>query len=207
MHNSIRSIALDLHGVLFRLDWFHIIKLWWHYHHKFRLILCAVDPRMIWYGIKVLLSDPTDEECYAVFECYWPILVPFIIACTNAQKPMPEMVVLMKELKAKGYQLHMVSNCGPRRLAFTKEQFSEIVSLFDCIYCSNGDVTNVIKKPQQLFFDNYKAHCCVKPQEVLFIDDSKKNVSAALKAGFNAVRFKNHHQLRTALIARGIDLL
>jgi FMN phosphatase YigB (HAD superfamily) len=200
----VKTIAFDLHGVIFHLDWRQILKLFWHYPHKFRLLLCCLDPRMMWHGTRVLLHHPTDEECYAVFERFWPRVLPFIIECTAAQKPIAAMVSLLHELKAKGYQLHLVSNSGPRRFALMEKQFGDIVALFDCVCISNGDVADLIKKPQRRFFVRYLQQCGADPKTVLFIDDSKGNIAAAQCAGLQTIRFKNARQLVDAFNCRGI---
>lgn len=44
------------------------------------------------------------------------------------------------------------------------------------------------------------------PEETVFFDDRQDNVDAAIKAGFDAVRFENAQSVRAALTARGFIL-
>lgn len=204
MNKSIPLIAFDLHGVVFRLDWLQIIRLFWDYPHKMRLVFCGLDPRMARHGLTLLRNHPTDEEVYALFERYHPIVLPFIIECTHTQKPIAETVALLHACKAKGYRLHILSNIGPRRFAELKQRFGRIIGLFDGAQITNGNVRDMIKKPQKRFFDAYFNKYGNQHEQKFFIDDSKSNLKAASEAGFTPIRFKNPRQLAEQLKKHGV---
>lgn len=93
---------------------------------------------------------------------------------------------LLKELRAKGYRLILLSNTNPFMMdwALSSEFDGEGSSLndyFDALYLS---YRLGIMKPAPDFFRQVLDNENILPEETLFVDDGPRNVEAAGKLGF-----------------------
>jgi 2-haloacid dehalogenase len=59
-------------------------------------------------------------------------------------------------------------------------------------------------KPDPRIFEVLLERAGRRASECLFVDDSERNVAAARRLGFDAVRFETPERLREALVSRGI---
>ena len=93
---------------------------------------------------------------------------------------------LLKELRAKGYRLILLSNTNPFMMdwALSSEfdgKGSSLNDYFDALYLS---YRLGIMKPAPDFFRQVLDNENILPEETLFVDDSPRNVEAAGKLGF-----------------------
>ncbi len=149
-------------------------------------------------------------------------LSEFIIMLANVQSPIEGTVEIIKKLKARGFRIYVASNIGPRCFAqlqkMNPELFNRDIFELEFSQVASYEPGKVICKPDLLFFEKAKnkiirhwlnsdsklglgKHSVGKEKELnmLFIDDSKKNIDAAIKAGLYAIHFKNAAQLEESL--------
>lgn len=93
---------------------------------------------------------------------------------------------LLKELRAKGYRLILLSNTNPFMMDWAlSNEFdgngSSLSDYFDALYLSYH---LGIMKPASDFFRQVLDQENILPEETLFIDDGPRNVEAAGKLGF-----------------------
>lgn len=93
---------------------------------------------------------------------------------------------LLKELRAKGYRLILLSNTNPFMMdwALSSEfdgKGSSLNDYFDALYLS---YRLGIMKPAPDFFRQVLDNENILPEETLFVDDGPRNVEAAGKLGF-----------------------
>lgn len=93
---------------------------------------------------------------------------------------------LLKELRAKGYRLILLSNTNPFMMdwALSSEfdgKGSSLNNYFDALYLS---YRLGIMKPAPDFFRQVLDNENILPEETLFVDDGPRNVEAAGKLGF-----------------------
>lgn len=93
---------------------------------------------------------------------------------------------LLKELRAKGYRLILLSNTNPFMMdwALSSEfdgKGSSLNDYFDALYLS---YRLGIMKPAPDFFRQVLDYENILPEETLFVDDGPRNVEAAGKLGF-----------------------
>lgn len=93
---------------------------------------------------------------------------------------------LLKELRAKGYRLILLSNTNPFMMdwALSSEfdgKGSSLNDYFDALYLS---YRLGIMKPVPDFFRQVLDNENILPEETLFVDDGPRNVEAAGKLGF-----------------------
>lgn len=96
---------------------------------------------------------------------------------------------LLKELRAKGYRLILLSNTNPFMMdwALSSEfdgKGSSLNDYFDALYLS---YRLGIMKPAPDFFRQVLDNENILPEETLFVDDGPRNVEAAGKLGFMTI--------------------
>jgi 2-haloacid dehalogenase len=113
--------------------------------------------------------------------------------------PIDENVALMRRLKRAGRPVHALSNFARQKFALAQEQF-DFLSEFDAAVIS-GHVGVV--KPDPRIYEILFARAGRAPHELVFIDDSPANVSAAEALGMAAIHFRRGVDLERELAARG----
>ena len=195
--NPTRTIlAFDLHSVVFKPNWKEIIRIFWQWPHKLQMIFCAFKIQFIWKCVALLFHNPTDEEYFALFQNYCPKLLPLIVKLFNAFTPINDMVTLLKDLKNKGYELHIVSNIGPQRFTNLQQRYPDIIASFNKAKINNGDIAHLIKKPHADYFKSYLQDYNPDHKHIIFIDDNKKNINAAHAMGIQAIQFTSYKKLK-----------
>lgn len=114
--------------------------------------------------------------------------------------PMPGMEELIRELKARGYGIYLLSNASLR----LREYFGRIPGsgFFDGLMVSAEEK---LLKPEHEIFEALYARFELNPQECFFIDDSPANVEGALRTGMAATVFRGDASaLRQEMEQRGI---
>ncbi len=195
-------ITFDLHEVIFTFDFKKVVRILQNFNHKWAIFTTLFHVPFIFTSLKMVWHNATDEEFYQTFEKKRPILLPLIIEMTNAQKVIPGMEHLIQELHAQGYQLHILSNIGPRRFKQLSLEFPQIINCFDKVQIVQPE-SNPLKKPDTEFFKHYLSEL-VDDQHVIFIDDNRKNIEAAKSLGIHAIRFTSANKLRKQLDDLGV---
>lgn len=99
--------------------------------------------------------------------------------------PMPNMEQLIRELKARGYGIYLLSNASLR----LREYFERIPGS-DCFDGLMVSAEEKLLKPEHEIFEALYARFHLKPEECFFIDDSPANVEGALRTGMTATVFR-----------------
>jgi putative hydrolase of the HAD superfamily len=114
----------------------------------------------------------------------------------------PGTVRLMEDVKAAGFSLGILSNMPHDFLAFARKKFSLFslpdVGLFSC-------EANLIK-PEAAIYRKLLSLLKCAPDEVVFFDDTRDNVTAAAALGIHAFLWKDPETARQDLSALGACL-
>lgn len=113
--------------------------------------------------------------------------------------PIPEMEPLLRELRAKGYKLYLLSNASKR--------FYQYRSQLPALRLLDGFVISAdyrVAKPQARIYEILCQRYALQPGECLFTDDLPQNVQAAQAAGWQAVPFTTPDAYRAFLCRQGI---
>jgi FMN phosphatase YigB (HAD superfamily) len=127
-----------------------------------------------------------------------------------------DVLAVIKDLKAKGFQIYLASNIGadhlqdlsnPERLGsrtVSKEQadIRDMLVLLDKLVSVDYTAQPIIAKPNPVYFENLKEICKQKYGEytqIVFIDDNARNVQAASKCGLHTIRFASAKALHQDL--------
>ncbi len=108
---------------------------------------------------------------------------------TDLLIPVDEMVNLLYDLKARGYNIFLITN-------FHKDAFYKVFLRYEFFenfekYVLSSEV--YLLKPEIEIFELLCDYCAIDPAESLFIDDSYPNIEAAEKLGFKTVHYVNSH--------------
>jgi putative hydrolase of the HAD superfamily len=113
--------------------------------------------------------------------------------------PIPEMEPLLRQLKAGGYQLYLLSNASKR--------FYQYRSQLPALRLLDGFVISAdyrVAKPQARIYEILCERYGLQPEQCFFTDDLPQNVQAAREAGWQAEVFTSPEAYRALLIQKGI---
>ena len=103
--------------------------------------------------------------------------------------PSPEVAKAVLDVKAKGYPVYMLSNNNPIMMRVCVPAFEAAglpLEVFDELFIS---CRMKLMKPGAEIYERAIAAIGCRPEEILFIDDSRYNIEAALRAGIRAVQY------------------
>jgi len=199
-------ITFDLHDVVFKFDYKKIFHLIWTTDRKWAIFTTIAYPRFIWNLLKLLYKKPIDHDIFEIFSHQRPILLPLAIEIMNATKIIGDTAKIIKELDDKGYYLDILTNATDKRFIALQKNYPDLLSHFRYSKKITKPSSPDLRKPHEPFFREYLER--IKDlnktdfplQNILFIDDNKKNIKTAQKVGMNTIRFKSPQQLREALV-------
>jgi 2-haloacid dehalogenase len=113
--------------------------------------------------------------------------------------PIEENVALLRRLKGAGRPVYALSNFATVKFAVARQMF-DFLNEFDHAVIS-GHVGAA--KPDRRIFEILFERVGRQPQELLFVDDSLKNIEAARALGMATVHFLPGVDLEKELSARG----
>lgn len=110
-------------------------------------------------------------------------------------------IEIVRELKAAGYRVPVLSNAEHNKIRAAKE-FGAYDHFEPLILSAEVG----LEKPDRRIFELAAKRIGLKPEECVFVDDKKRNADAAMQVGFNAIVFKNAKQLRKDLKKHGVKI-
>jgi putative hydrolase of the HAD superfamily len=111
------------------------------------------------------------------------------------------MLAWQQKLKQRGLLTGILSNMGDSVLVSMESTF-DWLHRFDVLIWS---YQLQMSKPEPAIYHHILKELGTRPEETLFIDDRPINVEAALALGMKAIQFSTVDQLRSDLIAAGLD--
>lgn len=128
-----------------------------------------------------------------------------VLQTINPHQPNPNMLRLLKELKAQGIRIFICSNIGERSYQELVKRYPDTFDLIDgCIYSRAQDA--YIKKDNPKFWCQISNLIPMDNSKIIFVDDKSKNLelAQAMVPQIKGLQFKSPDQLRTALIQAGL---
>eukprot|EP01100_Stratorugosa_tubuloviscum_P002893 TRINITY_DN1690_c0_g2_i1.p1 TRINITY_DN1690_c0_g2~~TRINITY_DN1690_c0_g2_i1.p1 ORF type:complete len:266 (+),score=90.41 TRINITY_DN1690_c0_g2_i1:41-838(+) len=120
-------------------------------------------------------------------------LKQFFFDIANDFKPDQQTFKTLRSLKQIGFRIVLFSNIGSLVFEDMKKKHRPIFGIFDLFYTAkqeNGYVRKPSPKSYELFWSTINQHFKIVDEQVIFIDDSKKNLIAASK--FNSKLYVYH---------------
>lgn len=114
--------------------------------------------------------------------------------------PIAENVDLFERLRAQGDRVYSITNFCDEKFEIAR-RLHPFLDAFDGIIVSGREG---LVKPDPRIFELFLTRFGFSADEVLFIDDSERNVAAACAAGMQAIHFADGVDLAAELFARGL---
>lgn len=203
----IKNIVFDFGDVLVNFDLYHIMRCFGVKPEDEELILRRVFRTSAWTALdrgvlkheeaeRIMCSklpERLHETVHNIIYYWWRETVI----------PMPGMAELIKELKANGYKIYLLSNATVQQA----EYFSVIPGseYFD------GRITSgelLLLKPERAIYEALFKTYELKPEECFFVDDLPGNIEAGERCGMSGAVFfdRNVAYLREDMRAAGINV-
>ena len=177
-----KNIVFDLGRVVFAQD---PAKSTEHYKQFFSYVSQSPMPQFwVDYDLGVSSLDRVAEELAEYRGVETSYARDMISQAVGRQETIAPTAALIRDLKAAGYKLYVLSNMSREFIDFLRTK--EVYSYFD------GDVVSCevgVVKPMPQIYDILLDRFALAPSETLFIDDRKENVEAAEAKGINAFHF------------------
>jgi FMN phosphatase YigB (HAD superfamily) len=200
-------IVFDLHRVLFFHDYKRMCLTFFKSPLKWRLMSAMINPCLIRDMIKLLYRRPIPESFFVhLSHSYASVrdIMPLLIDIANQQKRNEETIKIVKELKAQGFELAVLSNIGLRIFKALEPKHPDLFSLFDYILVATPE-TDYISKPNPKV---YVRLCATlnSNKHVVLVDDQEKNICGALPFGIIGIIYKKPEQLKKQLKKLGVSI-
>ena len=102
----------------------------------------------------------------------------------------------IRELKARGYQIYILSNWSEPTYHACLDNELDFLPLVDgAVFSFQEHVIKPDKKIFEIICERYGIH----PSEAVFLDDNEANVISSREFGLNTIQFKNYEQGRAEL--------
>ena len=98
----------------------------------------------------------------------------------------------MRELKAKGYKIGILTNMPPAFAPHFRRVFGDYIALADAMVISGDEG---MYKPQRRIYELLKQRIGLHVDELCFIDDVEANCEGARRCGWQAIRFESNAQV------------
>lgn len=181
-----KNIVFDLGGVLFARD---KSKCTPEFHDFFAFIRSEPMPSFwVEYDRGTLTLDAVAEILSRLNGCPRERCDAFLRLSIDMQEPVGPTERLVRELKAAGYKLYVLSNMSREFIAFLRR--FPVYDLFDgeVVSCEVQTV-----KPEPRIYELLLERYGLEPAETLFIDDRPANIAAAERFGIRGRLFDHRN--------------
>lgn len=115
--------------------------------------------------------------------------------------PIEESLEILRKIKKEsGLPVYALTNWSAQTFPIARELYS-FLGWFNGILVSGEEG---MKKPDPKIYELTATRFGIEPAATLFIDDSLRNVQAAIRCGYDAIQFENPEGLLKQLEIRGI---
>ena len=130
---------------------------------------------------------PEYSEAIALYHTGWPKMLGGLL---------PDGAALLRDMKSTGYGIYGLTNWSAETICYAYEAFGDLKPLFDGIIVS-GEEKTLKPGPEiyRILLDRYS----LRPEECVFLDDSRQNVDGAIAVGINGVLYDDIARVRSEL--------
>ncbi len=190
-----KNIVFDLGRVVFAQD---PTKSTEHFKQFFSYVSQSPMPQFwVDYDLGVSSLDRVAEELALYRGVEATYARDMISQAIGRQETIAPTAALIRDLKAAGYKLYVLSNMSREFIDFLRRQ--EVYGYFD------GDVVSCdvgVVKPMPEIYDILLDRFSLDASQTLFIDDRRENVDAALAKGIGAFHFDRNDYAGSCQVLR-----
>ncbi|WP_418992033.1 HAD family hydrolase [Alistipes sp.] len=185
-----KNIVFDLGGVLFARDKTRCAE---EFGDFFAFVRAEEMPRF-WeeYDRGTSTMEEVIRTLCRINDCPPERCRHYLQRSIDLQEPVKPTEQLVRELKAAGYKLYVLSNMSREFIAFLRR--FPVYGLFDgeVVSCEVGTV-----KPEPRIYEILLERYRLDPAETLFVDDRQANIDAAERLGIRGHLFDYHNPAAT----------
>ena len=126
----------------------------------------------------------------------------FVYGWDKPLRPVRGMAPLVRELKAKGYGIYLLSNAASRQHDYWPD-----IPGSECFDGTLISADEQLTKPEREIYELFLARFGLRAEECVFIDDSTVNAEGAYRCGMHPIVFHDDvDELRARLREEGVDV-
>ncbi len=115
--------------------------------------------------------------------------------------PVRDMAPLVRELKAKGYGIYLLSNAASRQHVYWPD-----IPGSECFDGTLISADELLTKPEREIYELFLERFGLRAEECVFIDDNTVNAEGAYRCGLHPIVFHDDvDELRARLREEGVD--
>ncbi len=195
---STTIITFDLHGVVSSVDYVRVAQLVIKNPACIlKLMLYCFNPWFMCDVYHLWRAHAVAASYLALVKNRYHFLVsciPVLINVGNAQKRNKPLIAFIKQLKMYGYPVHLFSNIGDIIMDDYIKKYPDVIQLFDILHVT-CQKNNYLGKPYDAAFVCYQSECNPMHKQVIFIDNTLRNVEAANRHGMRGIYYTTPSQL------------
>ena len=179
---NVKNIVFDLGGVVFARD---PRKFEPEFIEFFSYIMLPKMPEF-WeeYDRGVVTYDEVIDSLAEYNQCDKELAASNLHRSIITQEAIPATKSLIEALKARGYNLYVLSNMSKEFIEFLRQQEVYANFIGEVVSCEEH-----IIKPDPAIYTTLTERYGLNPAETLFVDDRKENVEAAKALGWCGCHF------------------
>lgn len=125
----------------------------------------------------------------------------FVYDWDKPLRPVRDMAPLVRELKAKGYGIYLLSNAASRQHVYWPD-----IPGSECFDGTLISADELLTKPEREIYELFLERFGLKAEECVFIDDNTVNAEGAYRCGLHPIVFHDDvDELRARLREEGVD--
>lgn len=193
----IRNIVFDVGRVLVTFDPASYLEKIGYDENTRKQVMDAVFAHPLWLESDRGILSPEEllERFVANNPIYETQIKEAFYRIGEAIEVLPHTMDWLKELKARGYNLYVISNYGEYTYEQTRQKLTFMSymngAIFSC-YCK-------MVKPEPGIYKKLLIDYELQAEECVFIDDSAVNVEGARAVGYHTVQFESFAQAKQEL--------
>ena len=136
------------------------------------------------YDLGLLTIDETAAEVAKFRNCDASTAKSYMLQAIALHEEVVPTVELIKELKAKGYKIYVLSNMSKEYIEYLRK-----LPVFEYFDAQVVSCEIQLGKPNPKIYEYLLSHCKLSAAETIFIDDRKDNVEVAEQIGIMPFHF------------------
>lgn len=203
-NSKINTIVFDIGNVLAPFGWEKVFAEMFDEKTAARVAEATVLNRKLWDEFD--RGSLSDEEIIQSFKDYAPDVADKIESAIweiyRRKTPFDYADKWMSHLKEQGYRIYLLSNYGRTAFNMSKPQFTFLKYVDGGVISYQVEITKPDPRIYMILCQKYG----ISPNEAVFIDDNKDNISAAKELGFNVVLHEDEKSSKEKFKALGIEV-
>jgi putative hydrolase of the HAD superfamily len=200
----INTIVLDIGQVLAHFRWLDYLKDCGYYEETIEKVGKATVLGKYWGEVDrgALSDEEIISLCCELDQSVSKEIKALFDNITKTVREYPYSSNFIKQLKANGYKVYLLSNYGNKNFQYAKANFDFINHVDGGVI--SYEVKHIKPEPEiyKALIDKYE----LNPEEAVFLDDSVANLEGAKLFGFSTIHFTDFNKALEELRGMGVKI-